>query len=380
MRDEIRELEERQELHRFQLREIESADLKEGEDGHLEEERRRLRYAEELMALVNDAYERLYELEDSVLSNLSYCKRAVEKGEEMDERLQGVKRSLESAQVELEEAAFSLREMGQGIVIDPRRLEEVEERLQRIRGLKKRYGASIREILHYKEEISGSVEELEQKREALKETGSELKEAEKTLLARASDLSRKRRKVAEGLEQSVREEMALLAMEGTRFRVGFNADKEPTMDSVGPDGCDRIEFLIAPNTGESLRPLAKIASGGELSRIMLALKTILARQGSVETIVFDEIDAGIGGATAEVIGDKLQALAEYHQILCITHLPQIASKGKSHFLVEKGVRAKRTVTSISELDFEQRVQEIARLLGGKEVSRKAVSHAREMLG
>ena len=169
-------------------------------------------------------------------------------------------------------------------------------------------------------------------------------------------------------------------MKGTRFEVGFDQDEEPTMTSVGRDGCDRVEFLISPNMGESLRPLSKIASGGELSRIMLALKTILARQGSVETIIFDEIDAGIGGATAEVIGDKLQALAAYHQILCITHLPQIASKGKSHFLVKKGVREKRTVTSISELDFDQRVQEIARLLGGKEVSKKALSHAREMLG
>ena len=151
------------------------------------------------------------------------------------------------------------------------------------------------------------------------------------------------------------------------------------MKKLKAEGLDRVEFMLSPNVGEDLKPLSKIASGGELSRIMLAMKTILARSSSVETIVFDEVDSGIGGATAEVVGDKLRSLAGYHQILCITHLPQIASKGMTHFMVEKQVVEGRTATVISELDYENRVKEIARLLGGKKVSQKAVAHARELL-
>jgi DNA repair protein RecN (Recombination protein N) len=149
---------------------------------------------------------------------------------------------------------------------------------------------------------------------------------------------------------------------------------------MGMDGGDNVEFMISPNIGEELRPLSKIASGGELSRIMLAMKSILARTASVESIVFDEVDSGISGATAEVVGEKLLSLADYHQILCITHLAQIVSQGQTHFLVKKEVVEGRTQTVISELDSEERVQEIARLLGGKEVTPQAVAHAREMLG
>lgn len=150
--------------------------------------------------------------------------------------------------------------------------------------------------------------------------------------------------------------------------------------SIRGDGYDTVEFMLSPNPGEELRPLSKIASGGELSRIMLALKTILAKTASVETIIFDEVDSGIGGATAEVVGDKLQSLARYHQILCITHLPQIASKGDTHFLVKKKVKDKRTLTTISELDSGERVAEIARLVGGKVITEQAMAHARSLLG
>ena len=156
-------------------------------------------------------------------------------------------------------------------------------------------------------------------------------------------------------------------------------DPDNLIGYIRPDGYDRAEFMLSPNVGEELRPLSRIASGGELSRIMLALKTILASKASVETIIFDEVDSGIGGATAEVVGEKLQSLADYHQILCITHLPQIASKGKAHFHVTKRVRENRTQTIIKQLDQEGRVKEIARLLGGKVVSEQAIAHAREML-
>jgi DNA repair protein RecN (Recombination protein N) len=178
----------------------------------------------------------------------------------------------------------------------------------------------------------------------------------------------------------------LIDMGGTRFEVGFRqaagpdaADQELT-SQMRADGLDQVEFILSPNIGEDLKPLSKIASGGELSRIMLAMKTILARTASVETIIFDEVDSGIGGATAEVVGDKLRSLAGFHQIFCITHLPQIASKGSTHFLVRKRVIDGRTGTVISELNREERVKEIARLLGGKMITPKAIAHAKEILG
>jgi DNA repair protein RecN (Recombination protein N) len=175
-------------------------------------------------------------------------------------------------------------------------------------------------------------------------------------------------------------------MKDTRFNVKFEEDsadkvalEEKNAGEIRADGLDRLEFLISPNVGEELRPLSKIASGGELSRIMLAIKTILARTASVETIIFDEVDSGISGATAEVVGEKVLSLAKYHQIICITHLPQIASQGQTHFLVKKEVSRGRTHTTISELDSETRVREIARLVGGKEITTSAVAHARELL-
>jgi DNA repair protein RecN (Recombination protein N) len=183
------------------------------------------------------------------------------------------------------------------------------------------------------------------------------------------------------------DELGLLAMRGTRFAVRFSTTEaegqspsSSPMRGIKADGLDRIEFMLSTNVGEELKPLSKIASGGELSRIMLALKTILAGKGSVETVIFDEVDSGIGGATAELVGEKLRCLAAYHQILCITHLPQIACKGETHFLVKKEVANKRTTTVISRLTPEARVKEIARLLAGKTVSESALAHAREILG
>ena len=281
---------------------------------------------------------------------------------------------------------MELRELERGIVMDPRRLEEVEERLQLLHKLKRKYGASIEDILLHKDRLAEMMDNLGQSKEELGRLESRIEEAEKELVSKATHLSRKRRQAAARFEASVKEEFALLSLGGTRFEAQFQdhaeslkAGREELMKRLRAEGLDRVEFMLSPNVGEDLKPLSKIASGGELSRIMLAMKSILARSSSVETIVFDEVDSGIGGATAEVVGDKLRSLAVYHQILCITHLPQIASKGKTHFMVEKQVIDGRTGTVISELDHEARVMEIARLLGGKKVSQKAVAHARELL-
>ncbi|MBE9574660.1 MAG: DNA repair protein RecN [Proteobacteria bacterium] len=387
LRDDLQKEEEKRELTQFQIQEIEEAKLVPGEDIGLEEERSRLMHAETLMDIVFKGYHTLYEKDESVLSILSLLSKEMGKGVSMDSNLDHFKKELESVELRVEDLALELRNFYTKLRVDPKRLEAVEERLHLIRRLKKKYGSSIEDILSFKEGLSQKRYQLAQKQEELKRGETELEEKREGLLRMATSLSQKRREIAETLEKSVLEELDQLGMAGTRFKiecgsissVGGIHSADMVDSAISADGIDVVEFLISPNVGEDLRPLAKIASGGELSRIMLALKTILARSGLVETLVFDEIDAGIAGATAAIIGEKLRSLAQYHQILCITHLPQIACSGEKHFLVEKRISKGRTHTLISSLNREGRVNEIARLLGGRTISEKTLAHAREML-
>ena len=386
LRGHLKEEEERRELTQFQIKEIEEARLAPGEDVKHEAEKSRLMHAERLMDIVFKSYQALYEKEESVLSILSILAKDMDKGVNIDPNLDHYKKQLESAQLQLEDLALELRDFYSKLKLDPKRLEEVEERLQLIRRFKKKYGPSVESILSFREELSQKEYQLNQKREELKEFEAQLEEKKEGLLRLATSLSSKRHEIADTFKKKVEEELNLLGMAGTRFRIKFSSPRPvgdistDMLDStITPDGMDVLEFMISPNVGEDLRPLAKIASGGELSRIMLALKTLLARLGLVETLVFDEIDAGIGGSTANIIGEKLRSLATYHQILCITHLPQLASCGETHFLVEKRVSKGRTRTLITSLDRKSRINEIARLLGGKTISEKTLAHAREML-
>jgi len=382
LRAQLRDEERQRELTQFQVKEIQEARLVPGEDSSLEAERSRLTHAERLMDMVFTSYQAMYEQEESVISTLSVLAKNLDKAVAIDDDLDQYRRQLESAQAQLEDVALALRDYCSHIEIDPDRLEKVEERLQLIRHLKKKYGATIEEILLFQEGLLNRESRLTQGKEELRRIESLLEEKRRDLVRMAKELSMKRHEIAVTFEKKVEEELRELEMGGTRFEVKFSTEgaSEDVPDSaITQDGIDAVEFMISPNVGEELRPLARIASGGELSRIMLALKTILARSGMVETLVFDEIDSGIGGATAAVVGAKLRALAEFHQILGITHLPQIASCGEMHFLVEKEVRKGRTRTLINPLDEERRINEIARLLGGKTISEKTLAHAREML-
>jgi DNA repair protein RecN (Recombination protein N) len=383
---EIREGEERQELTRFQMEEIEKARLQPGEDALLETERKRLLQGEQIMATLKEAYQVLYERDGAVLSEVARCRKGFEKGAELDPEIRTVGEMLDSAAVQMDEAVLRLRELQERAFHDPRRLEEVEDRLQALNRLKRKYGPTVQEVMKCLDRLSGQMEDLDQKRQNLARLLHEAEGLERDMHDRATRLSKKRKEAASVLEKSVMKELALLAMGGTRFEVGFQEDRsragenpDDRMAELTPEGYDQVEFLLSTNVGEPVKPLWRVASGGELSRIMLGLKTILARSGSVETVIFDEVDSGIGGAVAEVVGEKLRSLAAYHQILCITHLPQIAGKGNVHFLVKKSVTDRRTSTTISELTPEERVSEIARLLGGKTVSEKAMAHARDLL-
>ncbi len=384
---EIDGLEERQELARFQVQEIEQTGIKPGEDQTLSQEKKRLQHSEELLELTTEGYQTLYERQDSVLASISRCIKRMDRGAEIESELASVRDILTELQVKLEDVSFVLRDFQKTIDMDPRRLEEVEERLEHLNRLKRKYGSTLEDVLHFKDTQGEMIFDLDEKKGDLARLTEELRELEGALLERAGAISGKRKRAADDFRKAVEEELDLLHMEETRFQVKFGEDSDgegppagPKIEEVRPEGFDRVEFMISPNVGEELRPLSKTASGGELSRIMLALKTILARTGSVESIIFDEVDSGISGATAEVVGEKLLSLSEYHQILCITHLPQIATQGQTHFLVRKEVVNGRTQTIISELEPEARVQEIARLLGGKEITPRAVEHAREMLG
>ncbi|MGD8388593.1 MAG: DNA repair protein RecN [Desulfobacteraceae bacterium] len=383
---EIREQEEKRELARFHLQEIQSARVEPGEDGRLEEERTRLRHAGELRETVGEAYQTVYEKEGAVLSEVARLERRLERAAELDARLGPVREALFSVRAELEDAALQLREIRNAIPMDPQRLERVEERLQLLKRLKRKHGPELEDVIRTGERLAGDMDDLEGKRQKRDTLRAECGVIEQELIARAASLSEKRKAAGTRLARAVEKELGLLAMEGTRLQVHFQegvpeegVGREEVMGRLGPEGFDRVEFLLSPNVGEDLRSLSRIASGGELSRILLALKTILTGNASVETVVFDEVDAGIGGATAEVVGEKIEALALQRQVLCITHLPQIASKGGTHFLVQKDVREERTEAEITELDPSARVEEIARLLGGKGLSEKAVAHAREML-
>ncbi len=382
----IREREERQELARFQMDEIDKAGIKEDEDGSLEREKRRLQSAEQLTEWVKEAYQLLYEREGSILAELASCSRKLDKAVTIDPSLDSARDNVVSARVLLEEAALEIRSYQRTLLSDPQRLHEVEERLQLINKLKRKYGPSIDEIKRFRDHVSHLMEDLDEKRKDVEQLQKEIKDLEGEIMKQSAMLSEMRKDVAKGFEKAIKSELKLLDMKGTQFEVQFRRDEESregepaSMKGIKPDGCDSVEFMLSTNVGEDLKPLARIASGGELSRIMLAMKTVLGRTASVETIVFDEVDSGIGGRTAEIVGEKLRSLADFHQIICITHLPQIASKGPTHFLVRKRILDGRADTVIIELDSEERVKEIARLLGGKSITSKAIAHAKEILG
>lgn len=369
---------DRLEMSLFQVQEIDGARLTVGEDESLLEERNRLQHAGDLMEIASEGYNLLYEQGESALSSIARCLQGVERGAQLDKALVPIREALQDLTARVEDTAFALRDFEKTVETDPQRLEQVIERLDAIGRLKRKYGKTIEDILRFREETAqrlARLEKADEERGALLKGEQQLREK---LTEQAGSLSLKRKQGAIRFEAAVEQTLQSLHMQETRFRVAFETPSDNGV-GLGPDGQDQVEFLIAPNVGEELRPLARIASGGELSRILLAVKTILARTGSVETLVFDEVDAGVSGATAQVVGEKLASLAEYHQVLCITHLPQIASQGQAHYRVQKEVAGGRTRTTISLLDPEARVQEIARLLGGRHITEKGLAHARDLL-
>ncbi len=376
------------ELLNFQLKEIESARLTTGEDQTLENDRLRLKNAESLLQTVQLGIDVLYSNQGAVVEQLGTIGQSLTKAGEIDAHLKPIAQDLESLVYGAEDLADRLRDYLGRIDLDPGQIEAVEERLDTITKLKRKYGGSIESVLEYAAQASRQLTRIENIDAELETVREALRSQHDTLCRLASELSRRRSEAAQGLADQVELELAALKMSGTRFAVDLEkipAEKEthPQLicdgNLVTDSGIDRAVFMIAPNVGEAIKPLAAIASGGELSRVVLALKAILAQTDSVETVVFDEVDAGIGGNVAEKVGRKLAILAQHHQILCITHLPQIAKFGNHHFRISKTVSKGRTSTTIARLSENQRVEEIARMLGGEQITQTTMDHARELL-
>jgi len=375
------------ELMRFQSQEIASAQLKENEEETLQEQRRILSNAEKLFERADAAETILYSGDSSISEGLHTVLHNMEEIAKIDPSISNLAKTLESSVYQVEEIAYSLRDYRGKIEYDPDGLERVEHRLDELQGLKKKYGPTIRDILRFKERVDDQLEHLDSRDERIKMLEERLAKIQQKTIELGRTLSQKRKEAATAFQRVMEEELGTLGMANTVFEVRFDINRSTSREkwvdvvgvSLGPRGMDTAEFYISPNVGEDPRPLSRIASGGELSRIMLGIKRIIAAAEPGQTLIFDEVDAGIGGAVAEVVGKKLKDLSLYHQVVCVTHLPQIACFADVHHRVTKSIRQNRTRTLVEELDAQERIDEIARMLGGLRITEKTRAHATEMI-
>lgn len=362
-------------LWQFQRKEIDTAAVEAGEDAALEQERRVLQNVQRLEEAASAAYAAIYDNPESALSLTRAASKRIEDICRIDTGLEPVREHLHNAALSLQEASYGLRDYLSGLEANPGRLEEVEARLAAIDRLKRKYGQSIDEILTFIEEVRRQIASVENAGARM----DELRKQQASLAAQfeklAAELTDRRAAAARKLQKQVEAELAHLAMDRTVFRI------ELTRAEWSADGWDRVAFLVSPNPGEEPRPLEKVASGGEISRIALALKTCLAapRDGIVRTLVFDEVDTGVGGGAAEGVGRRLKKLADANQVICVTHLPQIASFADHHYRVEKQQVRGRTVAVMEELEGAARMQEIGRMLSGQTLTAEALKHAEKLI-
>jgi len=376
------------ELIRFQAKEISDAAIGENEDELLENEHTRLEHAETIYQNVSQSIEYLYDSEGAVYEILSKANKILEQTSIMDKNLEPSCERIMDASALIEDITSELRNYLDGIHVDNQRLQEVEDRMYLLNQLKRKYGGSLESIAAHFEKIQGELNGFDSIEDKIAQAENEVKNVHEQLKSKTHQLSEKRKKCAGKLSIAVEKELHQLKMNKTRFQVKVIGRKKDEHTHAAltdgewlftETGMDQSHFMIAPNVGESMKPLAAIASGGELSRVILALKAILAGTESVSTVIFDEVDAGIGGGVAEMVGLKMKALSQHHQIICITHLPQIAKYGQHHFQIAKHVDNDRTHTVIRPIDHEGRIDEIARMLGGETITEKTLAHARELL-
>ncbi len=368
---------ERADLVAFELREIDDVDPTENEDTELAAERHMLANADRIHRLAAESYAELYDGDHAILGRLDTVWKGLDELAELVPSLAAHRDARDAVVSQLEEVAFALRPSASGIEASPERLQTVEDRLARLERLKRRFGPTQADVLDRRRRLREETSGLDGQRDEEEALVERVASARASYLAVAGTLSDRRRGQATTLADTLEETLGELAMPHTRFAVTFtDAEDESAWTERGVDGA---EFYFSANPGEELRPLARIASGGELSRVMLALRTLTADDRSGRTLVFDEVDAGIGGEAAERVGAKLRALARHYQVLCVTHLPQIAACGTNHHRVSKAVRDGRTTTTVEPLSDDGRASEIARMMTGTQVSGNVLETAKELL-
>ena len=363
-------------LWRFQLNEIESAHVKIGEDAELEAERRILQNTTKLQENATAAFEMLYESKDSALSLVRQALKRIDELARIDQGMVDTSTGLKQAEIGMEEASWALRDYLSKLEGDPARLEDVEARLDVLDRLKRKYGGTVEDVLAFLERVRQQVDEVEHATEYEQALEKEQAQFAKEYERLANELSRKRQEAADRLSKEVATELKSLAMGGTQFRVRVSGAEWSVT------GIDDVQFLVSANRGEEPRPMEKIASGGELSRIALALKTSIGDtddRNAMHTLVFDEVDAGVGGAAAAAVGRRLKALSRRNQVICVTHLAQIAGFADHHYAVSKSERKGRIVTGIEELSREKRAREIGRMLSGDTVTNEALKQAEQLM-
>ncbi|MBI5192238.1 MAG: DNA repair protein RecN [Nitrospirae bacterium] len=373
LEDDIRRKREKEDFTRFQYSEINNAGLRGGEDAELAKEKNILINSKRLSALSDDAYQLLYESDESVLSLLNRVENNINEIAGIDPSASEAKGLVSSSRINLKETAEFIRNFRERLVYDPSRLENIEERLYLIERLKKKYGTTIEAIMAFQVKLKNELDLLETFDDELDVIKHEIEQVSKDVEEKADELSALRMESKSRLESAVMKELSQLQMGGTKFVVDIKRTPLST------DGIDSVEFMIA-NFNEEPKPLVKVISGGELSRLMLALKSCLSSIDSVHTLLFDEVDTGIGGRTAEEVARKLKLLSKVHQVCCITHLPQIAAMADTHYSVEKVLENNRVVTRIKRLKAEERIAEIGRMLGGTGDTSIALRYAKELLG
>ncbi len=387
-RKEIQELEEKKKQREqrldyldFQINEIEKAQLQSGEEEDLRKERDLLKNSEKISSCIKNALDITYEKEESLSGLLLNLEKDTRQLSDFHPDFKPMTENINQFSISLKEFTDDLLKFKEDYVGAPEKLEKIEERLSQIEDLKRKYGKTLQDVFDYLEMSKNELSDLKKAHEQTSELRKQLQSDFENHQKMSEQLSELRQQGASKLEKQVEEEIKSLGMKKARFQIQFisHPSLSDNPENTGELGSEEIEFMISPNPGEKLRPLRNTASGGELSRIMLSLKTISKDPEQYKTLIFDEIDSGIGGKTAEFVGQKLSSLASRNQVICITHLPQIASFAMHHYRIEKNVRKNRTYTNIKKLNKSERIKEIARLLAGSHISEASLQSAREML-
>ena len=378
---------EKREHYTFQINEINKVDPSPDEEKDLLKEENVIQNRERLFNLTNEFFGILYEGDNSVLEQLGRVTKGLRELQEIDEEFRVIQSDCESAKLTVEEISKFLQSYKSNIDFNPQRVEELQNRIAALAGLKKKFGGSLQEAVNARDKMQAELASLENLDSQITSLNKRFASEKATLSALCFELSKKRKNVAMQLDQLVPDILSYLGMPAVRFKVTLKYQDDPigVISVQGQhyrataSGMDFVEFFISTNKGEELRPLAKVASGGEISRVMLALKSLLAKKGRIPVLVFDEIDSGVSGAIAQSVGRKLKELSEFHQVICITHLPQIASIGDFHLLVEKVEKMGRVETNIRKLTSGERTEAIAKLLAGEKISETHLESARELL-